>query len=349
MADWRLLGPKVPQPVWSSHLLRARSYCEAKGGIVWSKLTPADWPSLDAGPEFNKRVLLIVHGTGLRTQLGFSGVDKVDFERLNEQYEGRILAFEHRSLAHRLARNSRDLATQLERCGVPLELDVLGLSRGGLVARMLIEGWETLREDIRIHKLIFIATPNDGTPCARRDPSVYDEMGAWRRDVRRLALVERDEQELEVYEDPSTIRRFDPDSVTQEVWPLLHGSADQMPGCEALAVLNGFKGPPPHQPRPTTYYALASVFNFDHGAPNEQVLREGCRGDVADAAFTKAPNDLVVPTASVFQPKQGPDACGRFPLDSQRLMVLRPSCNSTHLGLLHLAGVRRRMLSWLGA
>jgi hypothetical protein len=349
MQNWRLIGPIIPRPVWFSHLLRARDLEDEEQGIVWSRLTRRDWADFDTRQDPGGRTLLLLHGTGLRTRTCFQGLTQAEYQRLHTRYEGRILAFEHRALSCHLDQNSRALARALERIGMPLDLDVLGLSRGGLVARMLVEGWESLRDDIQIHNLIFLGTPNDGTPSARRDSTGPKQMKAWRKDVRRLALVNQRDRFIEVYDDPFSIEGFSAENAAFQTWLFFHGTGDQVPWNPLLQRLNGFTGPPPHAVRQTTYYGLASVFDFNHGAPNDTLLPQMNRDQVCDWAVTQVPNDLVVPTTSVYQPGQGPDACGRFPLVRERLMVLKPSCNATHVGLFRMQGVRERILDWLGA
>ncbi len=344
--QWRLLGPLIPSPVWFSSLLRARSFHD-EDGVVWSPLTASDGAALDAreGPT-----LLLVHGTGLRTRPGFQGFTQEEFERLRARYGDRILAWEHRAFAHHLDRNARELARALERLGVPMNVDVLALSRGGLVVRMLVEGWESLRDDLQLRKLVMVGTPNDGTPSARRDPMGRGNipMKAWRTDVRRLALIDHRDREVDVHDDPFSLPGYDPGEARLGIWPLLFGSQDQVPGSPMLARLNGFAGPAPHAQRDTEYFALASIFNFDHGAPERELLPGMGRREICAHAIPGVPNDLVVPTASVFQPQQGPDASGYFPLCRERLMVLQPSVNATHVGLFRVDAVRRQAMEWLG-
>jgi len=342
--DWNLIGPLIPIPVWFSRLWRACGLQHAAEGVRWRALAAADWSELARGP-----VLLLVHGTGLRTVPGFLGLTPDEFQDLEERYGGRILAWEHCALAHHLDRNARELARALERSGEPLTLDVLALSRGGLVARRLVEGWEALRTDIQIRKLVMVGTPNDGTPSARRDPMGGGnvEMKAWRTDVRRLALVDQRDRAVRLHDDPFSLPGFQPGERSLGVWPLLHGSQDQVPGSRFLQELNGFEGRAPHPVRQTKYYALASIFNFDHGAPEAQLLPHLDRRGVCAHAIPDVPNDLVVPTASVIQPRQGPDASGHFPLARHQVAVLQPCANATHVGLFRLDAVRRLCMEWL--
>lgn len=343
--NWQLIGPKIPIPVWYSSLWRARGVDDPEQGIRWTALQAKDWAELDADKG---RTLLLVHGTGLRTVPGFLGLTREEYEHLHAVYGGRILAFEHRALGHHLDRNARELARALERGGVPLDLDVLGLSRGGLVTRMLVEGWEPLREDILIRRLVMLATPNDGTPSARRDTGrvASRTMKDWRHDVRRLALTSHTERELAVHPDPYSIPSYDPQAFGKVTWPFIRGSQDQIPGSPMLKRLNGFAGVAPFAVRETAYYALASLFSFDFGAPNP-TLSTLRRSEVLEHAMTAVPNDLVIPTASVFKPVQGPHASGLFPLLRERLVVLMPSVNASHVGLFRLAAVRRQLIEWL--
>ena len=343
--EWRLLGPLIPYPVWYSSLLCARSFDPEKG-VVWGRVAASDGAMLhrSEGPT-----LLMVHGTGLRTRTGFVGLTETEFARLKSRYGGRILAWEHRALSQHLDRNARVLGRALERFGVPMDIEVMALSRGGLLMRRLIEGWEPLRDDIQLRTMVMVGTPNDGTPSARRDPMGQGNvpMKAWRTDVRRLALVDQRDREAAFHDDPFSLPGYDRGEAQLGSWPWLSGSQDQVPGSRMLQQLNGFAGPAPHARRTSTYFGLASIFNFDHGAPERELLPGMGRREVCAHAIPGVPNDLVVPTASVFRPKQGADASGFFPLCRERVVVLQPSMNATHVGLFRVDAVRRQVLQWL--
>jgi hypothetical protein len=351
---WKLIGPKIPNWVWASHLKRPTGFVD--GQIRWEAFPSgaAAWAALDADnlPD-GARTLLLVHGTGLRSELGFGGFSESDYARLQARYGGRIIAFEHRAIAHRVQRNASDLIHRLSRAGVRLELDVIGLSRGGLIARCITEGWSAKQrgvELIRIHKLIFVGTPNGGTPSAGRARYGVGSraMKAWRTDVRRLTLTNLVDREVEHVEEPHSLRGVDDKAPKMGRWPLLHGSQDQVPGSKTLRRLNGFSGPPPGAPQDTRYYGVASVFSFDHGAP-DSLVSGFTRSEVMKLVLHDVPNDLVVPTASVYAPDQGAHAGGRFPLDPQRLLVLGPASNVTHTTLMFTGAVRERILGWLAA
>lgn len=355
--NWSLIGPKIPVPVLRSQLSRAHSLEHAERGIRWSPLrSPVDWEGLDARKlRPDQRVLLMIPGTGLRTREGFLGLTPAEFDHLRERYQDRILAFHHRALRRLLDQNVRELCRWLARGGVPMRLDVLGLSRGGLLARYIGEGWaEGLpgAELAELHKVIFVGTPNGGTPSARRDPPFKGSkpMKAWRVDVRRIALLGQNDRPVELLEDPFTIPPYIPDDEERfGTWPGIPGSRDQLPTSSVLRRLNGFAGEAPGRVQETLrYYGVASVFEFDHGAPDKQLFpgASGTRREVTAWALPVV-NDLVVPTASVFAPHQGQHASGLFPLLRERLIVLAPSANVTHVGLMRVDRVRRQILDWL--
>ena len=81
--EWKLLGPKIPIPVWFSSLWRARGMDDPEEGIRWSELKAKDWSELDASKG---RTLLLVHGSGLRTVPGFLGMTREEYEHLHTVY-----------------------------------------------------------------------------------------------------------------------------------------------------------------------------------------------------------------------------------------------------------------------
>jgi triacylglycerol esterase/lipase EstA (alpha/beta hydrolase family) len=350
--QWQLVGPLVPTWVWRSHLKRAIGHDGER--ILWAPLRRREAAMLSRGVgAHGQRSLLLVHGTGLPTDEGFRGLSAEDHATLRARYGDRILAWEHKAITHRIERNARDLLRALCACGVPLDLDIIGLSRGGLVARWIAEGWAddiAGSERVHVERVVFVGTPNGGTPSARRDPRGRGAalMKAWRTDVRRLTRVGGLEGDVELHDAIDDIEGFGRPDRPLGYWPMLKGSQDQLPLARPLARLNGFDRPAPGRDREAGYFGVAAVFSFEHGAPDAVVQPWGVsRSTITAWAFRDAPNDLVVPTRSVFAPPQGTAQTGRFPLPRHALMVLAPSANATHTSLMLLGAVRRQILDWL--
>ena len=173
-------------------------------------------------------------------------------------------------------------------------------------------------------------------------------MQAWRRDVRRIALINNRDRKTEIVDNTIDLEPIDnKDNGQYGTWPLLKGTQDLVPNSSMLQILNGYEGKAPFAMKRTVYFAVASIFTFDNGVPNP-VLRDGLtRKDIIDWTFKTTPNDLVVPTHSVFSPSQGSDACQRFPIPKNRYIILAPSCNATHVGLFRIDSVRKQIYEWI--
>lgn len=347
MEPWQLVGPKIPNRVWTNHLLIADGFDQH---IRWRRFRPQDVGCLKTGSE-GAATLLALHGTGLRTRPGLAAFSRNDFLALQARYGPRILAFEHRAVRHTLAHNCRALSKALGALGQDLSLHILGLSRGGLLGRMLVEGWQDSPRGLRIEKLIFLGTPNEGAASARRDPKLREELRVWRQDIRRLLRTAQHTEPFSRLGNPYALAGHVRGGAKLSAWPGLRGTGDQLPGSQWLERLNGYAGKSPGSQAHANclYYAVASVFEFEHGAPNPRVSEKKTWQEITREVFSSVPNDLVVPTAGVFQPQQGPDASGRFPIPKERLLVLAPECNATHTGMLRIHSVRQQVLDWLSA
>ncbi|HTE22917.1 DUF7379 domain-containing protein [Flavitalea sp.] len=88
-----------------------------------------------ANIENSKPYLLFIHGTNSNTSGAFSGLKKNKaFDKLYKFYEGRVLAFEHKTLSESPLKNATDLLTALPD---QITLDIVSHSRGGLIADLL--------------------------------------------------------------------------------------------------------------------------------------------------------------------------------------------------------------------
>ena len=138
----------------------------------WSSPTPAgpvDWDHLAEG-----RTLMLIHGTGRACHKGFgqgSEAGLAGFKGLLDRYEGRVVGMDYRVLSQSPRSNVVGLLKQM--AGQSLDLDIVAVSRGGLVARRLTErvGRKGIPgiSKIKVHRLVFVGTPNAGTPLADED------------------------------------------------------------------------------------------------------------------------------------------------------------------------------------
>ncbi|MEV7038326.1 alpha/beta hydrolase [Amycolatopsis sp. NPDC051061] len=111
---------------------------------------------LGAGPY-----LVFVHGT-FSTSAAFTGLH-ADFAQWHAGYRGRLLLFDHPTVATTPAENARWLLDCLPDDRVST-VDVVTHSRGGLVARQLVR--QPASDRIRMRRLVQVASPNAGTKLA---------------------------------------------------------------------------------------------------------------------------------------------------------------------------------------
>jgi hypothetical protein len=133
----------------------------------------ADWSALSRG-----RSLLVVHGIFSSTEGMLAGLPKDAMRELVRSYHGRVIAFDHLTLAQDPEQNARFFLQQLRRghSGTPIEFDILSHSRGGIVSRVLAERGAMLEPDApcSFRKVCFVATPNVGSALA--DPEHMVDM-----------------------------------------------------------------------------------------------------------------------------------------------------------------------------
>lgn len=83
----------------------------------------------------NKSYLLFIHGTNSSTFGSFQHLSFNDaYKKLYEKYEGRIIAFEHKSITESPLKNITQLLSQLPD---NISLDIVSHSRGGIIADLL--------------------------------------------------------------------------------------------------------------------------------------------------------------------------------------------------------------------
>ncbi|MBK9371472.1 MAG: hypothetical protein IPN01_35115 [Deltaproteobacteria bacterium] len=316
-------------------------------------LTPTStrWSSLLTAPTAApKPTLLLIHGTGLQSTLGFAGLrEKLPagetqslLRRLYDEYEGRVLALDHKTISKPVVKNLQLLAEAFPSGDGVLSLDVLAVSRGGLVARGLVEGLADevltaggarLSARVKVRRVVLVATPNNGTP-----------MGT---NASALACLDRVRCERE---DGQSGVGFTPDlqllgSWGQEIFEgLFPGAKEMTPSSELLARLNGYSG------AGTTLSAFGSLTGpvYHAVAAKFRATAIGYRGCV-EGVFNDRDNDLVVPTLPCVNPtvNNGSVAKGLFTLPAGRKHTFDEGAAVTHSDYFYRARTHRLLKAWL--
>jgi pimeloyl-ACP methyl ester carboxylesterase len=253
-----------------------------------------DWKSLD-----KQRSLLFIHGTTSSTSGAFAKLNK--FTDVSAQiyaaYGGRVVGFNHHTLTKTVVENVVDFYARLAQFPGTYEFDVVSHSRGGLVARTLKEltpaeinslagnEWRVPPGvTVNIRKVVFVATPNNGTDLADANniPGKLD----------RLATI------VSLLPDSGTTIALGAvfswaGTVAQGVFKGLPGLRDQSPGSDLLKALNT---PVAAGGNPSAdYFALQSNYTPSGGLA-KAVLNAG-----VDRLFGEKQNDLIVPTLGVSE------------------------------------------------
>lgn len=312
---------------------RLRSFTAADYRV--QDVAPLDAAALRAladGPA-----LLLVHGTNSLTHSGFGGFPESAVAAMHERYQGRVFGFDHPTLSVDPLGNCQALA-QLLPDGVTLDVDVLCHSRGGLVARSLVELGESAGTagKLRVRQVVFVATPNRGTPLA--DP---DRLGSLLDGLTNLLDLVPDNPVTDSLNGIVTVVRQLAVGALKGLDGLVSMRFIKPEGDQAAATgspAGGFLGML-NQPRTTAtrYRAIAADFE---PAP-ESGLATVARDKLVDAIFGFEPNDLIVPTASAFSWNGGPG----FPVSDR--LVLPPTRGVNHSTFWTTPEVLETLATWL--
>ena len=239
--------------------------------------------SQDLAALAGKPTLLLVHGTFSTADGAFDDLDTTLLPALRQRYGGRVLLFDHPSVATSPVENARWL---LEHTGdTDLVLDVVAHSRGGLVGRALTAeptfSGVTLRAPT-VRRLVHVASPNNGTPLASPD--------RWTRlldTVTNAALLFPGAGTKVLAAVIATVKQLGTGALHG-----LDGLASMDPGGPFLQELLPASGT-----APALTFTVASDYE-----PNPGTVQQRAWDLVADgffAGFLGGANDLVVPTQGV--------------------------------------------------
>ena len=289
-------------------------------------LQAADWSRLATG-----RALLMVHGTFSTAHGAFAALPDATFQELHTRYGGRVLAFNHFTLAHDPRQNVEWLLSHLPN-DVRLEVDIVCHSRGGLVARTLAEqpsvfGLDTSR--VKVRRVVFVGVPNQGTSLA--DPEHMVKM------LDRLT---------------SALNLFPTGLVTEVLEAII--TAVKLIGHGALKGLEGLASMRPDgqflkelnvgQPAGVEYYGIAA--DYEPRADGLKALVAGKVADtVIDRVFQQVANDLVVPEPGVYSR----NGSGAFPIPRDRLLRLPAAEGVMHTAMFGHPQTGVRLAEWLTA
>jgi hypothetical protein len=285
-------------------------------------LTPQAWESLSRG-----RALLMVHGTFSRTDAAFGELPPEYVQTIGQKYEGRVFSFDHPTLSEDPNQNAKWFVGNVPE-NASLELDIICHSRGGLVSRVLAERQSSLpigSRQIAVQKVIFVATPNGGTILT---------------DTKHVGdFIDTYTNLLNFF--PSTGVTDVLEAIITVVKQLAVATAKGLPGLQSMLPGGDFlRSLNTGQKDEKQYYALAS--NFE---PTDPGLKAYAENRLMDAIFEKADNDLVVPTAGVYD-KNG---SGFFPIPVNELQVFAAADGIPHTGFFSNAIAREKILGWLSA
>lgn len=270
--------------------------------------------------RFNRRDrgLLVIHGF-MGSIHGSFGFSNTTVRRLGAAYDDRMIAFDHPTLVSTPRKNAEDLLERLE--GHEMSLDILAHSRGGLVARELARLCEGSKIDIR--SIVFVASPNGGTPMA--DPD---------RPAGLLDGVTNLVGNIPGTDGFALVLEMLADVVLRGALPGLEGLVAMNPGGDYLGKLN--KHPTPE------HIVLRSVAAEYEPAATAGFL-QAKYDDALDMYFGQLRNDRIVPTASAYV------RCGNFQVRPGQRLVLDASRGVDHSAFWTDSRATRQMLTWLSA
>jgi Caspase domain len=288
---------------------------------VGAEVQPSDWDRLSG-----ERTLLLVHGTFSRSHSGFGRLPRAVFEQLYRRYEGRVLALDHFTLSHTPRQNVEWLIERVPD-GRSLDLDIVCHSRGGLVARTLVERQGELSlgsRRVTVNRVVFVATPNAGTALADGD-HLGDLLDTYTNILNFLP----DNGVTDVLEGVVTVAKM----LAVGALKGLDGLAAMVPDGDYQRWLN--RGPAPGE---TSYQALAADYE-----PTIPGFADFARDWVMDTVFARIGNDLVVPTDGVYSP----NGAGGFPIDERHVFLAADGV--THTTFFSHPATQDRLLAWLGS
>jgi|HubBroStandDraft_6_1064221.scaffolds.fasta_scaffold21866_4 pimeloyl-ACP methyl ester carboxylesterase len=272
------------------------------GGSLEELLTSPVSPRSNLKEISGKNALLFVHGTTSTTVGAFQGLKNFPdvAQELYRRYEGRVFGFNHHTLTKCVAQNAADLYDSLGPGNYTF--DIISHSRGGLVARSLLEldaakmsgliksAWSQPQGlNVKVNRSVFVGTPNAATDLA--DPKDLTKV------LNRLAAIIgllKDAPPVLALGAILSIASGFAQSILEGASDLLEaglkslpGLVDMSPGCTFLEDLTNAD--------PARYWGIQAQYRAD-GRLIAALENKGI-----DIMFRNKANDLIVPTEGVSQ------------------------------------------------
>jgi CHAT domain len=265
---------------------------------IWEP-TPSTYASgptgdaVDWGRFAGKRSLLLVHGIFSTVEGMLSALPRPAMEELYAGYDGRVLAYNHISVAKSPEENARLFLEEAKRNApsADFQFDILCHSRGGIVSRALAEHGMSLYPGSNCHfeKVFFVATPNNGSPLGDA--------------AHMVDMVDVFTNLLTAFPDGPIMYSIE---VLLAIVKLLAYAAEKsLPGIEAMGtdgyiqqVLNRS-----NQPSPARYAAACADYRPDPETDNGFFtgrFATGVIGRIFEEDGREVGNDLVVPERGVY-------------------------------------------------
>jgi pimeloyl-ACP methyl ester carboxylesterase len=286
------------------------------GGNWQQLLDDAPLALTDVASLTGKKSLLFLHGTTSSTAGAFGALRGFPqlLDRLRTAYDGRVAGFNHHTMTAGVAENVRDVYAALASAPGDYTFDVVCHSRGGLVALALTQLADASFEqylgspwrrpagvNIKIDRIVFVATPNAGT-----DLAIPDNISSFiERLVNFVNMLPDSAGTIAIGALLSVAA-----AVAEVTLPRLPGLADQSPDSDLLRKL---------LPADTAerYFAFQASY-----APTGDLF-DVVRNAAMDRIFSAKQNDLVVPT-------EGVSAAGGFKLPVERIVQFGPNDGVYH-------------------
>lgn len=272
-------------------------------------------------------MLLFIHGTFSTAHGGFGGLPTETMSELHRRYAGRVVAFDHPTLADAPDDNVRWLLKELP--AASMQCDIVCHSRGGLVSRVLSERLTSFDLDasrVDVRRVVFAGTPNAGTALADADHMV--------------AMIDRLTTALTLAPTGPVTETFE--ALVTVIKVLGHSGLKGLKGLASMHPKGPFLGSLNKvDARRAEYYAIAADYEpADRGL---RALVSASADHLIDQIFDKTPNDLVVPTEGVWHKNGG----AGFPFDAKHVLAFKPSDGVMHTNFFLQPAVSEKLLAWL--